>query len=143
MKRLRWFRFAFLALLPSLVLTPGCGPSLPPLFPVSGKVTLGDKPLTEGQVSLIPEGNQLPVGLTITGQIDSSGVYKIYTAGKEGAPEGKYKVTVVPLLTGGSDGKKSGSLPFNKKFCDPTKTTLVIQVSASPKENAYDLKLTP
>jgi len=143
MKRLRSFHFAFLALLFFLVLTPGCGPSLPPLVPVSGKVTVGDKPLTGGQVSLFPDGHQLPNGVTITGTIDSSGQYKVYTAGKEGAPEGKYKVTVIPLLGSGGTGKKSISLPFNKKFLDPTKSTLTIQVSASSAANAYDLKLTP
>jgi hypothetical protein len=143
MKRLLSRQFAcFLALI-GLAFFSGCGNSLPPLVPVSGKVTLEGKPFTEGSVTLIPEANNLG-GLAIVGPIDSTGQYTVTTNGKEGAPEGKYKVIVVAPPKVDPKAKK-GALPeppINKKFADVNKTTLGFQVTANAAPGAYDLKLT-
>jgi hypothetical protein len=124
----------------------GCGSPSAKLVPVSGKVTLDGQPLTAGQVTLYsttkektPEST---AGLS-SGTVDSSGNYKILTAGKDGAPLGKYKVLVtppmMPMENAGSKGPPS--LPFSMDYGDPNKTPLNIDVVENAAPGAYDLKL--
>jgi hypothetical protein len=95
-------------------------------------------------VTFRPDGGNLPNGLLIAGKIDANGQYTIRTAGKEGAPVGKYKVTVLYLPKDPAVIGKKGlpTVPFNKKFADPRMTTLKIEVTETPSPGAYDLKLT-
>jgi hypothetical protein len=65
----------------------GCGTPSLAVVPVTGKVTVGNQPVTSGQVSLIPEDTKNHPDLC-AGTIDASGEYKIFTGGKEGAPLG-------------------------------------------------------
>jgi hypothetical protein len=102
---------------------------------VSGKVTVDGQPVTEGNVSFLPVGKETKAGLCV-GQIDSGGNYKIFTDGKEGAPEGKYKVTVTRSMMP-SSGTTKPSTPFNSKYSNVNTTPLTIDV---PSGN-YDLKL--
>lgn len=152
MKCLLLRRFGWLLVVVGVGLLPGCGKKLPPMFPVSGKVTVDGKPLTGGQVTLVPPDLKIPSGEnsqpdqpsigTSAGTIDSNGEYKIYTAGKEGAPLGKYKVTVTPTMMPSADPKKPPPSGFNQKFSNVRTTTLQIEVVESPAPGAYDLKLT-
>jgi len=126
---------------------------VPDNVPVSGKVMLDGQPLAGGQVSYVPfDKDQATSGMS-AGQIDPSGGYVIYTGGKEGAPPGRYKVTVTPSMTMAGDHKDDKSakdpkammasmMPFNTKFSDPARTTLVITVSKDAPPGTYDLKLT-
>jgi hypothetical protein len=116
----------------------GCKPSVT-LAPVSGKVTMDGQPVTAGQVSLIPMDDKTLKDLC-TGSIEN-GEYKIFTGGSEGAPLGKYKVTVTPSMVP-TGGAKSPSMPFNRKFSEANSTPLTIEVVSSPAAGAYDLKLT-
>jgi hypothetical protein len=121
----------------------GCRSSQAPQFPVRGKVTVDGQAVPGGNVSLIPQPpptDGKSAGFS-AGQIDSSGNYIIYTGGKEGAPLGKYKVTVTPPMMPSSDGKPP-TTAYNRDFSDPAKTTLVIEVVASPGAGAYNLELT-
>jgi hypothetical protein len=106
--------------------------------PVSGKVTLDGAPVTSGQVSLVPVTKDAS-GLVSAGQI-TNGEYKIFTGGKEGAPPGKYKVTVTPSMVP-VDGKMP-AMGWNKKFMDSNQSTLSVEVKADAPPGAYDLKLT-
>jgi hypothetical protein len=155
MNRFRSPRLAFLVVLAGVGLLPGCGKKTPPLAPVSGKVTVAGQPLTSGQVSLILDvGNPAQekekktegefatmTGSPSTGQIGSDGTYKIFTSGKEGAPLGKYKVTVTPSMMPSSDPKKPPPVGFNRSYGDPKNTPLKFEVVASPAAGTYDLKL--
>jgi hypothetical protein len=106
-----------------LALVPGCGKKLLPMAPVSGKVTVDGKPLTACQVVLVPDigipsvenrkGDTTP-GLS-TGTIDSNGEYTIATAGTDGAPLGRYKVTVMPSMVPSGDTKKGPRGSFHPK----------------------------
>ncbi len=122
-----------------------CGKSGTPLgemAPVSGKVTVDGQAVTSGQVSLIPTDASISTGGSVcAGTIDSSGNYVINTAGKTGAPLGKYKVTVtVPMVPTG--GGKMPSAPYHSKFSDQAKTPLTFTVEANPQPGAYDIKMT-
>jgi hypothetical protein len=124
----------------SAVALPGCGPHVA-VVPVQGKVTLNGQPVTSGQVSYLAADKESKAG-PATGPIESDGSYTIHTAGKEGAPPGKYKVTVTPTMVPMEGATKKPSLPFDQKYGDPRKTPLTVEVVASPAPGAYDLKLT-
>jgi len=138
------FRTGLVVLVGLCVLT-SCkenGPAIGTTAPVSGKITVDGQPLTEGQVSFLPfdEGIQTGGG-TAAGKIDPSGGYKIFTAGKDGAPLGRYKVTVTPSMVPTGDNKMPVT-PFNQKYTDYKKTTIVVEVVSNPAPGAYDFKLT-
>lgn len=145
-------RLACLVVLLGVCFAPGCGNKVS-LTPVSGKVTVDGTPITAGQVSLIPDvlnpNDERAKGQTVaptaglsSGTINSDGTYKIFTAGKEGAPLGKYKVNVTPSMMPSGDPKAAPASGFNRKFSDPQNSPLRIEVTASPAAGAYDLKLT-
>jgi hypothetical protein len=127
-----------LLLLCGVTLSAGCKPAVK-VEPVSGKVTVAGQPVTGGQVSLIPADKEGGGAGMSAGTIDETGTYTIYTAGKAGAPAGKYKVTVTPPMmpTGGT---KAPTMPFNTMYRDPRQTPLTVDVPSSAP-GAYDLKL--
>lgn len=83
----------------------GCGEpkpeGLPTLYPALITILQDGKPLDGATVTLIPEDTSLsrwPVG----GDTDTSGVAKLHTFHRyEGAPAGKFKVTVNKTITTG------------------------------------------
>lgn len=113
----------------------------PDTVPVSGKVTVDGQAVTAGQVSYIPFDRDQPTGGMSAGQIDQTGGYVIFTGGKQGAPPGRYKVTVTPSMVPTGDNKMP-TAPFNSKFADSAKTPLVVNVAAGAAPGTYDLKLT-
>jgi hypothetical protein len=128
-------------LLPAILFLVGCGGEyVPPLAPVKGTVTVAGDPLTTGQVSLVPlvtPAKPIPPSM---GKIGADGTYEIFTAGKPGAPIAKYKVFVTPPTTPTEPGAQSPA--YDKKYRDPSKTTLEIEVVAKADAGHYDLKLT-
>ena len=126
------------------VLSLGCPKKdgeVPDTVPVSGTVTVDGQPVTAGQVSFVAFDKEQKVGGICAGQLDPSGGYVLYTGGKEGAPPGRYKVTVAPSMMPTGDSKMP-SMPFNMKFADAAKTTLIVTVAANAAPGTYDLKLT-
>ena len=65
------------------------------------------------------------------------GSYSITTKGKPGAPAGWYKVMVMTQYPGGP--KNSTVLP--KRYSDPGRSHVSVEVVPSPPPDAYDLKL--
>lgn len=119
----------------------GCtSEKLPPLYPVEGTVTVDGKPLKSGHVSLTTSSTEHKIGLS-TSEIGEDGSYVIYTSDKEGAPLGKYKVTVTPqtMMTPGTDPKAMTTI--SRVYSDATQTPLTIEVVEHPSAGAYDLKL--
>jgi hypothetical protein len=114
---------------------------VPDTVPVSGKVTADGQPVSGGNVSFLAFDKEQKTGAMIAGQIDSTGGYVLFTGGKEGAPPGRYKVTVSPSMMPTGDNKMP-TMPFNTKFSDALKTPLVVTVSANAPPGTYDLKLT-
>jgi hypothetical protein len=141
----RWLslpRVLFVPALGALLLT-AAGCSGPGLVPVSGKVTVDNKPLRSGNVLFVPDrekGNTADV--EPRSLINESGVYELTTAGKPGAPPGWYKVAVA----GGDDSPanednskpKLGLSLVAERYNDPEKTDLRVEVKA---DGSFDLNL--
>jgi hypothetical protein len=108
---------------------------------VSGKVTLDGQPVTSGQVSYVPLDEKAAAAGMSAGSIDSNGGYKIFTAGKEGAPLGRYKVTVTPSMVPTGD-PKAPTTPYSRKYSNFKETPLEKEVVNGPAPGAYDLQLT-
>ncbi len=143
MRPLLSLRFACFVVVTCIFFLPGCGvKESVKLTPVAGKVTVSGQPVTSGQVSLIPLSKEEKMPGIMTGIIDSSGNYKVLSDGKEGAPLGKYKVTVTPAMMAAPADKKAPVISFNRSYMDASKTNLTIEVVDSAPPGKYDLKLT-
>jgi hypothetical protein len=145
-RRLRHATFLLLVSWPTL----GCGDDsgVGKTYPVAGKVTLDDEPLTamSGTVLFKPDASK---GNTSSfepvGNLDEQGNYTLNTKGKKGAPPGWYKVIVTAtgemLPAKGNVHPRPKSLVPAKYGQDKT-TNLFIEVVDDPAAGAYDLKLT-
>jgi hypothetical protein len=111
--------------------------------PVSGKVYLGNRPLTTGSVSFRPDASKDNTSTwEPSGDIGPDGTYKLSTNGKPGAPLGWYKVIVAADVP--SNPNDPYSIPksiIDVKYADPNTTDLSIQVVENPSPGAYDLKV--
>lgn len=80
----------------------GCGgvaaPTIPPLHPVTGSVTLNGEPLADAIVTFSPVKNTK--GMGGYGVTDSDGAFEIKYSGNDavGCPEGEYKVLFQKLV---------------------------------------------
>jgi len=138
----------------SFALVVGCGSS-EKLYPVSGKVTVGDAPLDSGIITFVPDeskGNKSKH--SPTGKIESGGKYTLSTDTRSGAPAGWYKVTVradSPGMGGATQpdpNKPNATLPgapagvkIDPKYQDPSKTDVHIEVVTNSAEGKYDVKI--
>jgi hypothetical protein len=105
--------FLLLALLPF-----GCGPSGPMSSPVSGSVTMDNKPLPNATVTFTPANMEpgKPV-LQATGVTDAQGHYslKLDKDGREGLPEGSYQVRVSIFDRSGERGHQLVPEEYNQR----------------------------
>jgi len=79
-----------------LVTSIGCGgvSDRPPVYPVSGKVTLGGVPVEGAQVSFYAEGSPRAA----SGKTDAEGMYQLTTFDtNDGAVEGSHKVSIAKM----------------------------------------------
>ncbi|HEY7159486.1 MAG TPA: hypothetical protein VH575_36405 [Gemmataceae bacterium] len=141
MKRLFSPRFVGFAVLVCAFLVSGCGKESAKLTPVAGKVTLNNQPVTAGQVSLFSLEKEGKAAGLMTGKIDSSGGYKILTDNRDGAPLGKYRVTVTPSMVPATDGQKGPMGTIPPQYMDSQKSQLTIEVVENPEPGRYDLKM--
>jgi hypothetical protein len=147
-------RVRCLALLPcGLLLAAGCGDAsgVGPTFPVAGKVTLNNTPLTAQNTVILckpdaAKGNKSP--FEPSGTVDAEGNYTLTTRGKSGAPPGWYKVVVTardeaaPAHPKGPQRHRPVArslLPA--RYGQAQTTDLSIEVVERPAPGAYDLKL--
>jgi hypothetical protein len=104
-------------------------------MPVQGAVTVNGKPLKGGHVRFTALNHDRktcqPEGL-----IDTQGHYSVAVYRHEGAPVGKYRVTVDPA----SDDKKMDAI-VDFRYLNPEKTPLTVTVQENAPAGAYDLKL--
>jgi hypothetical protein len=124
----------------------GCGKDESPLLPVVGQVLLDGRPLTTGTVSFRPDPSRGNASLHHpTGVIDAAGNYRLFTARKEGAPPGWYKVLVMAdknQTVGKEIHPRRPAWLVNVKYTQVETTTVVVEVVKQPPPAAYDLQLT-
>lgn len=110
-----------------LVCGAGCGgdggPPLPPLVPVSGKVTLDGEPLSNAQISFLSSGKG---AIDARGETDDAGNYELSAAGKPGAAAGKYKVVI--MISVGDVKNIPSKVMLPPKFSDASATELTATV---------------
>ena len=122
-----------------LVLATGCTPAvvLPQTYPAGGSVvSRGGPPLTGGTVQFNSQSDPL---LRVLGTIDSDGSFTLTTtkdtAQADGAPEGEYKVFVLPPLVSDSRGGVEGA----HKGVPPIEMPQLYRVEA--KDNTFKLEV--
>jgi hypothetical protein len=146
----------FLHLISALLLTlaaSGCGDDggVGPTFPVAGKVTLDDEPLTAKTTIVLfkpdaTKGNTTP--FEPAGSVDAEGNYTLKTKGKNGAPPGWYRAIVTAREEAAPEHPQNPKQhrPVSKsllpaKYGQPETAGLSIEVVEKPAPGAYDLKL--
>jgi hypothetical protein len=124
-----------------VALVSGC--SGKKLHPVSGVVTVGDKPLNTGAVRFVPDKSK---GNTSTaepaGSIDETGHYTISTLNKPGAQAGWYKVVI--RASAKIDSTEASTTPthwlIDEQYRDADHTPLEVEVVPNPQPGHYNLK---
>ena len=140
---MQFYRLLLIFLL-GLVTCAGCfgGPKkpagLPELHPLALTLTQGGQPLADAIVSLKPldNANIWAVG----GVSDVQGAVKVMTAGDfQGAPAGKYKVTVIKTETEANGKIKTDYSVIDQKLTSPTTTTLEVDVAPGKNTKTLDV----
>ena len=120
MRQYRWIFWAVVAL--AAMAAAGCGGSS--LDSVSGKVILGDKPLTKGNVSFHRVGG----GAMGTAVIQSDGSFSAKTGTQEGLAPGDYQITVSAY----------GPMPAStRENAEPIPPRITPQKYADPKTSGF------
>jgi hypothetical protein len=137
----------------------GCtGPSGPPkakLYPVSGKVTVNNKPLTDCSIIFSTANPASGAAAGYSGKLDADGNFTLSDSadGSAGAAVGKYKVTFVlspegakkammvdGMAAGGADpGYEAAAAAFPKEFGSVETSPKEVEVEA--KSNVIDIKI--
>ncbi|MEZ6065538.1 MAG: hypothetical protein R3B90_07455 [Planctomycetaceae bacterium] len=142
------FRHVCLVVLTTL-LAAGCGgaPERPSTAKVTGKVSLGGKPLADAIVTFHPqiEGG----GRMATGQTDAGGNFVLSCFDKgDGAIIGKHKVTITAGAPASESNdpaaleaaqKQAASLP--EKFAKPETSPIDAEVGDDESQNTFDWDL--
>jgi hypothetical protein len=93
-------RFLTILCLNVVAAVAGCNRSPYELAPVSGRVTINDKPLFQGSVVFSPvaKGEEANAGKAATGRLQEDGTYRLTTYNKfDGAIVGEHWVTIINL----------------------------------------------
>jgi hypothetical protein len=131
----------FLALGTFTLLLLGCE-NAPRTVPVSGRVTLDNKPLANATLQFVPVASEAASQVSAIGTTDADGRYSLVlntSSGSKGAVAGKYKVMIsLGAGGGGDDGKPT----YHKQLPEHynRKTKLECDVPAEGRDDAnFDL----
>ena len=127
-------------ILGALVLLAGCG-SGPKTVPVSGRVTLDNKPLANATLQFVPVSGEKASELSAVGTTNENGEYSLVLntdSGTKGAVVGKYKVIIML----GAQSEAETKPTFHKQLPERynRKTQLECEVPAGGRADAnFDL----
>ena len=129
----------------------GCGKPALKLVPVSGKVLVGDKPVTSGVVQFRADpdhGNrswEVPIG-----EVQPDGSFELMTGTQKGAPLGWWKVIVAADNVkfwepppGASPDWRPPQPFVNERYLAVRTTDVAVEVVERPREGSYVLRLNP
>ncbi len=135
------------ALAISITVVAGCGGGPIPTYPVRGKVTKADgAPLADARVIFQMEGAVAAVdAVSPRGYTDKDGSYKLGTFEiADGAPAGKYQVTVIPRLPPANrDAGIKAQSPIDTKYLDFQASGLRFEVTTDASKNEYNFTVEP
>jgi hypothetical protein len=121
------------ALAVALCALPGCGDSGPKVVPVSGTVTIDDKPLTYGYVQVLPDGWR-----PATGRIGADGRFTLTTTAEgDGCAVGTHPVAILASESVGPDAMKWHA---PKQYADPATSKLNVTISGPTSDLKIELK---
>lgn len=130
-------------LLPAIGLA-GCGEKGPHLAPVQGKVSLNDgTPVVYGHVILHPDLSRGNTSLEMSQGTIREGTYTIMTGAREGAPPGKYKVSIEAAKEVDPNNPYFTEWLADEKYVNPDKSGLTLDVVDEATAGQYDFKLNP
>jgi len=144
LRRRRMMLALFLGLL-AAVLPAGCANSN--TGNVAGRVTLGDKPVTEGSVLF----EDAAAGISVHAALQSDGSYEVKTYDRDGLPPGTYKVAVTPSKFGDGDAPlvsnsdaqaAAASATIPERYTRTATSELSVSVVAGDNP-PFDFKLQP
>ena len=106
------------------------------VFPVSGEIFFDGEPAKDAMVLLHPETpHEVPEGsrpISSTAQVDENGKFVVSTySSEDGAPAGKYKVTVTWAQAVGMSGRLDGPDKLKGRYSDPAQSTIEFEVADS------------
>lgn len=128
----------------------GCGPGGPPVYPVSGTVTIAGKPAGSVQVSLMPIAGSQQVAAGVT---DAAGNYRLTwgSTPRLGAEAGRYKVVLNQLSSeteaeamdrysgGGRKSPKEPKPAFPKEYSSAETSPKEVEVTSG--ENTINIEI--
>jgi hypothetical protein len=127
-------------ILGALVLLTGCE-SGPKAVPVSGRVTLDNKPLANATLQFVPASGEKAPQLSSVGTTDENGRYSLVLnndSNTKGAVAGKYKVIIMLGAQSGTDTKPTYHKQLPERY--NRKTQLECEVPAGGRDDAnFDL----
>jgi hypothetical protein len=134
---MRFYRCLAGLLLLALLL-PGCGKGGPKVVPVSGRVTMDNKPLANADVTFSPaeSGSSKSANLESSGRTDEEGRYSLKTNQdrRDGAVIGTHKVRISLIERGTTIVNR-----VPKEYNDNTTLTFPVPAEGT-KEANFDLK---
>jgi hypothetical protein len=122
----------------------GCGEKGPHLAPVVGKVSLvNGTPVVYGHVILHPDLSRGNNSLEMSQGTIRDGVYTIMTGAREGAPPGKYKVSIEAAKEVDPNNPYFTEWLADEKYVNPDRSGLTLDVVEEAAPGTYDFKLNP
>ena len=113
------------------------------LVPVSGKVTVSGKPLTQGAITFVADGS----GTTAASEIDATGKYTLSTHKPgDGVAPGSYKVRIESWATPprmDETGTHPGKLAIAEKYLDAQRSGLTATVKDGSETQEFNFDLLP
>lgn len=105
---------AILVLVTTLTMLASCGKSAPPVYPVSGKVTLGGKAYKRLLVYFRPANGPVNEYNMAVGETDDQGTLAVQGNAGVGMPVGEYKVTFTCQVPKGNKSNAAKAGPDDK-----------------------------
>lgn len=127
-------RIVWLSSLSMTLFLCGCGGSKPweTVYPVKGVVTHKGKPVKDAELAFFPLDEKFPEAVRPLAKTTENGEFTVSTYNNgDGAPAGKYKVTVIHheiVISGGGMGTKPNDLP--KKYASKDTTNLIVEIDS-------------